>query len=159
MHTTRLAAEDVMNRRVTTVAPDMTLPELEQKFLDERVSGFPVVDDGELVGIVSRSDVVRQLCVERSLSGMISDYYHESALHDPVEPLEELAARVGVRIEMLRVRDVMTEHLYSVEPENSVGEVADLLVRHRIHRIPVIEEGRLVGLITSLDLVRLLCSD
>ena len=41
----------------------------------------------------------------------------------------------------------------------SIGEVADLIVRHRIHRIPVIDEGRLVGLITSLDLVRLLCLD
>lgn len=153
-----LTASEVMHRNVSVVDSEMTLPRLERAFLDHRVSGFPVVDDGRLVGIVSRSDIVRQLCVERSVAEMTSDFYRdEQGFHVvPMETFEQVADRVGERIEELRVKDVMIREIIHVSPEQPLRIVAQILVDKRIHRVPVTDEGRLVGIITALDLVQLI---
>jgi len=67
-----------MKRDVHTVASDVTLPDLEKAFVDRKVGGFPVLDKGRLVGIVSRSDIVRQLVLEHSVAE-IPDYYFDEA--------------------------------------------------------------------------------
>lgn len=152
------SARDVMQTAVRSIKPDKTLPELEEAFLEARVSGFPVVEKEKLLGIVSRSDVVRQLCVERSLAESLSDYYRDALAfsEDPTESFAEIAGRVGRRIEDLRVGDVMVTALITVSPDTPLDEVARTLVERRIHRVPVTEDGRLVGIVSSLDLVRLL---
>ena len=68
-----LLAKEIMQHQVHTIAPHVTLPELERAFLQKGVSGFPVVDKGELVGIVSRSDIVRQLFLEHHLAESTSE--------------------------------------------------------------------------------------
>jgi CBS domain-containing protein len=145
-----------MRSQVQTVSPETPLPELESLFLQKRVSGFPVVDGAKLVGIVSRTDIVRQLCVERSIAQSVSDYYHGFSEPHPDDDLAEIADRVGERIEHLRVRDVMVRHLITVSPDEPLESVARALVEHRIHRVPVAEGGELRGIISSLDLVRLI---
>lgn len=148
---------DVMTAKVRTVGPEMPLAELERRLIEEQMSGFPVVEGDEIVGIVSRSDVVRQLCVEQSVAEQISDFYgdaHGSA-QEAGETFAAIAQRVGARLESLRVRDVMIRGVIGVRPDASLEEAARLLVEKRIHRVPVVEEGRLRGILSSLDLVRL----
>jgi len=149
---------DVMVRDVHTVAPDVLLPVLERAFLEHRVTGFPVVDAGRLVGIVSRSDVVRQLCVEQTMAESFSDYYSDPVgpAPEPLETLDEIGTRIGKRIERLRVKDVMIHELVTAAPDDPLEEAAATLARRRIHRLPVVEGPRLVGIVTSLDLVRLI---
>lgn len=148
---------DVMRTEVRTVDPDVTLPDLERRFVAHRVSGFPVVRDGRLVGIVSRSDVVRQLSVEQTRAESISDYYREATGdYHPEQDLEAIAERVGQRLEKLRVEDMMIRELITVGPADSLQEVARVLVEHGIHRVPVVDAGRLLGIVSTLDLVRLL---
>ncbi len=150
-------ASDVMQTDVRTVGAKMTLADLDRAFLEDRVSGFPVVQEGRLVGLACRSDVVRQLGVEQSVAETVSDYYRDvgGIRTDPAETLDSIARQVGARIEKLRVKDVMTHELITVSPADSLQEVARSLVEHRIHRLPVVDAGRLVGILTSLDLVRL----
>ncbi len=151
---------DVMRTEVRTVDPDVTLPDLERRFVAHRVSGFPVVRDGRLVGIVSRSDVVRQLSVEQTRAESISDYYREATGdYHPELDLEEIAERIGRRLETLRVEELMIPELITVRPDASLQEVARLLLEHRIHRAPVTEGERLVGIVSSMDLVRLFAED
>src|SRR4051812_36818538 len=101
-----LTARDIMQPNVRTIGPDVLLLEADRELLAQRVSGFPVVERGQLVGMLSRSDIVRQLSVEQSLAEIISDYYHDSGSHDhAAESIEELAGRVGRRVEHLTVRD------------------------------------------------------
>jgi CBS domain-containing protein len=124
--------------------------------LSAKISGFPVVKDGRLVGVVSRSDVVRQLSVEQSLGEMLSDYQRESGLESDDETfLDRVARHVGGRMEKLRVADLMTTALLSLPPDAPLQRVARMLVDHRIHRLLVVEGGQLLGLISSTDLVRL----
>jgi CBS domain-containing protein len=144
-----------MQQEVRTVPPDLPLSELEERFLQHRVSGFPVTAGDELVGIVSRSDVVRKLSVEQAWAESLSDYYRDWTGLAPAGPsLGEIGSQVGQRIESLRVSDVMVEAPVTVTPDTALSEAAGLLVARRIHRVPVVEDGRLVGILTSLDLAR-----
>jgi predicted transcriptional regulator len=133
---------------------------LEQEFIAQRVGGFPVIAQGRLVGIVSRSDVVRQLTVEHAVAAATSDFYRdETGFHEvPVETLEQLADRVGERIEQLCVRDVMSRQLFKVAPDQPLRFVAQTMVDNHIHRVLVTDDDRLLGLVTALDLVRLVAT-
>jgi len=151
-------ARDAMQTDVHTVEPGMSLADLERRFLSARVTGFPVVEKGRLVGLVSRSDVVRQLEVEQTQAEVVSDYYRDMGIvrDEPDPDLRAIADRVGQRLEGLKVADVMVHDLITVSPDAPLREVAATLVEHHIHRVPVVEDGRLLGIVSSLDLARLL---
>lgn len=152
-----LSVRELMDVKVDTVPPDMPLAELDQHFVEKQVSGFPVVEEGRLVGVVSRSDVVRQLALERQLAERTSDFYwdHSGFHEERIESINEVAARVGQQIENLRVRDMMSNHVVVVSPDDSVEIAAQKFLQRRVHRAPVVDAGRLVGLITTLHFVSL----
>lgn len=155
-----LVVQQFMQRNVHTISPEATLPELEEVFLQERVGGLPVVQDGKVIGIVSRSDIVRQLYQEHQLAESTSDFYRDEAgFHElPLVTFEQVADRVGERIEQLRVRDVMSTHLFAVSPDQPLRHVAQMLVDHRVHRLLVTEDKRLLGIVTALDLAGLIAN-
>lgn len=155
-----LTARDLMQTEVVSVPPDRPLAELEELLLKHRIHGAPVVEDGRLVGIVSRSDVIRQLKLEEERVAS-SSYYFESYEsfdvygsrdEDPTRVLEAAASRVA----KLRVRDVMIDDLITVAPDASLQELARVMADRRVHRVLVTEDGKLRGIVTSVDLVRLL---
>ena len=148
---------NIMQPVVATVSSECPLAELERTFAAHGFSGFPVVDEGRLVGVVSRSDVVRQICVERSTSEIISDYYCEQSGFSSsllFQSFEEIADSVGRRIEHLTVADVMTRGAISITVAETVSSVARLMLDRRVHRVLVVDGERLVGLVTSMDIVR-----
>jgi len=151
-----------MQSKVRTVGPDMSLPDLDRAFLEARVSGFPVVEKGRLVGVISRSDIVRKLATEQSYAEYLTDYNRDIGGFEDLasaEPLSQVASRVGSRLGSASVKDMMSPTPVTVSVDDPVSEVARLMVERRIHRVPVIGDGRLEGIITSLDLVRLLTAD
>lgn len=157
-----LCAKDVMGTKIRSVDPDLLLPDLERALLEARRSGLPVVKNGRLVGVVSQADIVRKLATEQSYAEYISDYYRDIGGYEDTqsgESLSQMAARVGTRLGSIRVRDVMSQTPVTVSPEDPVSRVAQLMVEHQFHRIPVTRDGQLVGIITSLDLVRLLAEE
>lgn len=152
-----LTAADIMQADAKSVAPDAPLLDVERAFIEEQVGGFPVLDDGRLVGVVSRSDIVRQLCVEQSLSEEASDYFRQ--FHEYIDNAEEtltvIAERVGRRIEHLSVDDVMRRNLVTVPLDASLVEVARHMTERQVHRVLVLDGDRLCGVITTLDFARL----
>jgi CBS domain-containing protein len=151
---------EVMRRELVTVEPELPLHELQDLLLRERVSGVPVVEGGHVVGVVSRSDVVRQLEVERSQLATIAAFYFEPFDVETESERERMQVpeAVGARLEKLRVRDAMVRDVLSVSPEASVAEAARLMVERRVHRLLVLEGGRLVGLVSALDLAGLVAN-
>ena len=150
---------DVMQRKPAVVSPEWSVAELERAFFRHQCSGFPVVEAGALVGVVSRSDLVRRLAVERAREGQISDFFREShALErgaaDDFKRAE--VAAIAERRRGCRVADLMSPADFVVTPETPIREAAALLVDHHIHRVPVVENDQLVGILGSLDLVGLL---
>ena len=154
-----LTAADIMQVAVKTVLPSLSLPELEEEFLAAGVGGFPVVEKArQLIGIVSRSDVIRAICSERELASSTSDFYRdETGFHEvKMESFKKIADRVGERIEGMTAKDVMVTKPHRVTTSQAVVEIANLFIQHHVHRLPVVEGGDIVGIVTTLDLVRLI---
>ena len=156
-----LTAADVMCGGIRTVSPQTTLPELEEAFDRDQVTGFPVVDDGKLVGVVSHSDIVRQICTERHVAETVSDFhFDEKGFYEVrMESFDQIADRIGQRIESLSVADVMNRRPITVPLDMPINEVAHQFVSHQVHRLPVVDQGVLVGIITTIDLVRLIADN
>lgn len=119
------------------VAPEtMLLPEARQLLHQQRIRRLPVVDaDGQLVGIVTEGDINR-----------VSD--------SPVTDVRDF--NLYHRIADLPIRDLMTHDVVTVIADTSILEVARQLLDHRIGGVPVVENGRIVGVITESDLFRLI---
>jgi len=152
-----MIATEAMRRYVQTVTASMSLPELDRAFIEYGVWGFPVVDGDKLVGVVSRSDIVRQLDTEHEAASRTSDFYRDAnGFHEvPRSTEKQLADRVGERMEQLKVSDVMHRQIFAVPPEQPLRTVAEAMVDNDIHRVLVTREGRLLGVISTSDFVRL----
>ena len=148
-----ILAGDVMERTVVAVEPALSAVELERVLDRERISGAPVVADGRLVGVVSRSDLIRAQTDAADRADALLDYYRDVGGSAPDR--SEHARLTGERSESLCIRDLMTEELLTVTAGQSIAEVARALATRRIHRILVVDDRRLIGLISSLDVVRL----
>jgi CBS domain-containing protein len=148
---------DVMTREVWTLSPEMTLTEMDRLFVERRLSGAPVVEQGRLLGVASRADVIRALLHEQQQAERVSAAYTSPFLL-AIPTLERLAKdsrAITERMIKLRVREIMTKDAKTVRPTEDVQRAARLMVAEGFHRLPVVEEGRLVGIITSTDIARL----
>lgn len=154
-----LTAEDIMQVSVRTVSTETTLPELERDLLKYSVGGFPVVDEGRrLLGVVSHSDVLRAICKERGIASTTSDFYRDATgFHEvKMESFQDIADRLGERLEGLSVKEVMVPKPRTVHLRQTIREIANEFATHQIHRLPVVDTGLLVGIVTTVDLVRLI---
>src|SRR6266404_4185484 len=144
-----LRARDVMQTDVISVAPTLPLVDLADLLIRERISGAPVVDDGALVGHVSRSDLVRAGSLERSLAGAVAE----------VATLVASLASLAPALQAKTVRDIMVTEVVTVSPETPLTEVARTLFTRHLHRVLVTEGGTVRGVISTLDLVRLIADE
>lgn len=137
---------NLMCRRVLTISPDSTLLELETLLHKNHISGVPVTDPktGELLGVVSQSDIARHLGL-RSDATQGLGYYQSSGL-GPLTCLPNFE-------EEAIVADIMTPYVYFATEDSSLLEVLDLMLTHHIHRVVITKESRLVGVVSSMDLL------
>jgi CBS domain-containing protein len=149
-----------MRRELVTAGPELPLHELLELLLRERISGVPVVEGSQVVGVVSRSNVVSQLEVERNQFASIAAFYLEpfDVETESESQRMQVPEAVAARFERLRVRDAMVRDVLSVSPDASLADAARLMVERRVHRLLVLEGRRLVGLVSALDLVDLVAS-
>ena len=143
-----MRARDIMTKDVVTIGRSTPVAEIAAILVKHRISGVPVVTaDRQVIGIVSESDLMH-----RAETGTeIRRKWWLVLLGDPDRMAEEYTKSHGLRAE-----HVMSRTIVSVSPDADAAEVADVLDRHQIKRAPVLEDGRLVGLITRSDLVRAL---
>ena len=144
--------KDLMNPDIMTVADDMTTNELARYLIEREISGAPVVDsEGHLIGVVSMTDIGRNVAEpsdDESSRG--SSFYGDIAAD---LTLEDLGQRY-VEERVVTVRDVMTPVIHHVPATASVAEAARLMVDQHIHRLIVTRGKEPVGIITSLDLLK-----
>ena len=151
-----LCAHDIMQRHVLSVPPDMPIPELVDFLISHRVSGVPVIEKRKIVGIVSRSDLVRAVSLERSLAGIVAEgVEQEEFAPGEVPPVPGLRSSAVQALQNRSVRTIMVTDPISVTPDTPVVEVARLMVGRHMHRVLVTDGAQLLGLISSLDVVRL----
>ena len=146
-----MQAQDVMTTWVATIGASASVQEAARLMLERRVSALPVLDGKDrVVGIVSEGDLVRR--TELGTGAARSWWLWLLAL-----PAENAAADY-LKTHGVAVGDVMTSQVVSVRRTTPLREVARLLEKHRIKRVPVLEAGRLVGIVSRADLVRRLAT-
>jgi CBS domain-containing protein len=155
----QLTAADVMNTQVLAVRPDMTVHELAEFLTENQITGAPVLDrHGRLVGVVSETDITEsetervEMVHDRSDPEFDLRGWEDKANPDEIRGLH-------VESEGLFVRDIMTPSAYTVPHDTPVSRLAQTMIAGRIHRLLVTREARVVGIVTSLDLLKLLTSD
>lgn len=151
-----MTARDVMEPSVLTVAPEASLAEVQRLFVEEGIGGAPVVDErGRVVGVITGRDVLRAIDEERDTAISDTHYFRQDLEFSGPEGMsdgEDFQDRLGE----LTAGGAMTPSLLAVAPDASVQEVAREIRRHRVHRILVIDDEELVGIISTFDLVALL---
>ncbi|GAB4482270.1 MAG: CBS domain-containing protein [Thermodesulfovibrionales bacterium] len=149
-----LKAQDIMTTQVTTVSPETTIEELGRLLIEKGISGAPVIDsEGRLFGIVTENDLIRQ----------------NSRLHIPtVVRLFDAFIPIGgsgrVEEEIRRmsastVAEICTRKVITVAPGAPLDEVATTMSESRVHLLPVLDQGRLVGIIGKMDVIKGTFSD
>ncbi|WP_256336922.1 CBS domain-containing protein [Belnapia rosea] len=147
---TSLRARDVMTREVATVQPETPVAAIARMFADRGISAVSVTDAaGALLGIVTESDLIRRLADEdEQPSGWLSRLFDHS-----VARADRYARSHGIK-----ASEIMTERVITASPGDSAAHVARLMENHRIRRVPITEDGKLLGVVTRSDLVRTLVS-
>ena len=135
-----LRAREIMSTPVVTVRPETPLKEVAELMAQHRITGVPVVDArGHLVGIISESDFIRKMEGEQ----------HRSLWGSLVE------ARGKKReLQTQAASELMTTRVIMGDPEMSVRELTRLMSAYDVNRIPIVEEGRVIGIVTRADILR-----
>jgi CBS domain-containing protein len=137
---------DVMTRAVVTVLPETPLKDVAALMVEKGISGVPVVDaQGTVVGVVSEADfVIKERGVEGVRHRLLARIFGESG-----QTKRELA-----KIEATTAGEAMTSPAITVEASDSLKWAAELMASRRVNRLPVVEGGRVVGIVTRADVVR-----
>ncbi len=143
-----LKARDIMTRDVTTVSADATVAELGRLFIEKQISGAPVVDaGGRLLGIVTENDLISK----------------NSRLHIPtVLRLFDAFIPLGTsklegelrKMTASTVGEICVKKVVTVSEETGIDEIATIMNEKRIHLLPVVKEGKIVGIIGKKDFIR-----
>lgn len=144
---------DIMTPEPVCALPSMTIRAIVELFETEGVSGAPVVDHhGTIIGVVSKSDLLHA-SLEHA-EGFEPRYLYE-LLHGDED--DEVGPASGFSEPEIRVEDFMTSDPLTASPSDSVVDVASMMHDARVHRIIIIDKNRFpIGIVTSLDLVRLI---
>jgi CBS domain-containing protein len=150
-----ITASDVMNPEVLTVPDDLPVAELASFLVEREISGAPVANAaGNLVGVVSVTDIALAASggAERERRG---DFFRAWDGRVTAEEME----RFDLDGEGLTVRDIMTPSVYSVPEDTPVSEIAEIMVDSHIHRLLVTRNEKVVGIVSTSDLLGLLVEE
>lgn len=149
-----LKARDIMTREVITVYPETEVVQAARLLIDHHINGLPVIDqEGKLQGIICQSDLMAQ---QKKIP--LPSFF---VLLDGVIPMQsqQQIEKEVERMAAVKVSGIMTPNPITVGPELSLEDIATLMVKKNIHTLPVVDQGRLVGIIGKEDILRTLMSD
>ncbi len=150
-----LTAKHVMISKVLVADPGWSINRLAEFFMQNCISGAPVqTRDGPLMGVVSLTDIVHN----RTQSEKDRDWPHDYYLHalERKYALEEVA---GFQVESepsTTVRDIMTTTIFKVNEDTQVQAVAEMMIRNHIHRVVVIRDEKVAGIISTPDMLKII---
>ena len=144
-----MLARDLMTSPVTTIREDATVSDAAKLMLEKDVSALPVLNNSnKLVGILTHSD----FGLSPKFRPLVENVYSLLGTTTTPEHLEETAHQVGNK----RVQDVMRRNIITVQQDASIENLARLMMRSQIHRLPVVDDGKLVGIVTRHDFLKLI---
>ncbi|AQH04876.1 histidine kinase (plasmid) [Burkholderia sp. KK1] len=144
-----MRACDIMTTSIITASPDMTVRHAAGTMVFAGISGMPVVDEsGKLLGMITEGDLMHRAEIGTGVK-------HRAWWLDMVASTSELASQY-VKEHAKTVKDLMTTDITTVTETCPVGDIAELLERRRIKRVPVMRDGKVVGIVSRSNLIRAL---
>ena len=143
--------KDIMTTEVISVSPETEIVQAARTMIEKRINGLPVVDGkGRVVGILCQSDLVAQQksVPIPSLFSLMDGFMPLTSLKRIEKEVEKIAA--------LTVAQAMTPKPVTVTPETGIEEVASLMVDKNFHTLPVVQDGKLVGVVGKEDVLKTL---
>ncbi|CAK7070356.1 MAG: Inosine-5'-monophosphate dehydrogenase [Desulfovibrio sp.] len=143
-------AKDIMTLNPITVSPKDSIAEAVKILLEKRFNGLPVVEDGKLVGLLCQSDLVAQQ-QRMEVPSMFT-------IFDGFLPLSNWskAEQEFKKMNALVVEEAMTRKPETAAPDTPLDDIASLMVKSKYYSLPVVEDGKLVGIIGKEDILRTL---
>ncbi len=149
-----LTAKDIMNRHVLTVDIDMTVRELATFLISREISGAPVMEKDRLVGVVSVTDIVESASEGRLALGEPTPDFYARGWEFKLQRGE--MNELHIEDESLTVRDIMTPTVYTILPDTPVAEIATTMIAGRVHRLLVAQNNTVEGIVTTLDMLKII---
>ena len=144
-----MKAVDVMIRDLVTVGPDTTVADAVKLLAEHDISALPVVEQGQLIGIISEADLVHRT--------ELGTDEHRPWWVEAITPASTLAEEFA-KSHGKKVAELMTTDVVTVSEDATLAEIATLLERKRIKRVPVVTNGKLVGIVSRSNLIQALAS-
>jgi len=150
--------KEFMNKKVIHLFPEDTIFDAAKKLSKSNIAGAPVVEKNKIVGIISISDIIKFIDIKLGklpridgpgLSTLLFALIQMQKVHSDFK--KELK-----KITSTEIRDVMTKNVITVTPSATLIEVAELMEKHDVNRLPVVKEGKLLGIVARADLIKAL---
>ncbi len=149
-----ITANDIMTQEVISISPETEIAQAAKLLLTNRINGVPVINDaGELVGILCQSDlIIQQKNIPiPSLFTLLDGFIPLTSSKKLDKEVEKIAAT--------KVADAMTPDPVTVNSDTGIEEIAALMVEKNYHTLPVVDAGKLVGIVGKVDVLRTLISE
>ena len=149
--------KDYMKRKVVCFKPKDSIFKVAKVLSKHHISGAPVVNKRKVVGVISETDLIKYMRLKLPQESEMAHEFHilsillVSMVKDHLEFKKEIE-----KMAKIRVKDLMSKDVISILPDESVIEAATVMEKHKIDRLPVVNSGRLVGIIARPDLIRAL---
>ena len=148
-----LKAKDIMTKSIMSVSPSTTIEELARLLIEHSISGVPVVDDeGRIQGIITQNDLISKNSrlhiptIVRLFDAYIT--LGTSKLENDIKKMT--AATVG---------DICTKEVITIDEDASVEQIATVMTEKKIHLLPVVTEGKLIGIIGKKDIIKAIAGE
>jgi len=143
--------KDVMTTDVVTVSPETDIKDAVRIIIEKHINGVPVVDaDGKLRGILCQSDLITQ---QKNLS--LPSFFTVLDGYVPLVSMKHLEREIE-KIAATTVADAMTTDVVTVSPDTSIEDAATIMVEKKFYTLPVVDKGKLVGVVGQEDILRTL---
>ena len=147
-------ARDIMTKQVITVTPETDISEAAEIMLEKHLNGLPVTDEkNQLLGIICQADLVT---TQRSLA--IPSMFRFMGNHFSLSAAKEMSREMD-KISAIKVKDAMSLEIITISPDSSIKEIANIMADKKLYSLPVVDEGRLVGIVGKEDVLKSLISE
>ena len=150
---------DYMKRDVVTFSPEESIFDVAETFAKLNISGAPIVENGKVIGIISETDIVKFMKSDIAPSSGILVEHPEFSLTLTFLDLVRKGISISKelkKVSKIKVRDVMSKSVISISPDANIFDAAELMEKKKVHRLVVMEEGKLIGIISKADLLKAL---
>jgi len=149
---------EFMNEKVVCLSPDDTIFDAAKLLSKLNIAGAPVVENDKIIGVISVTDIIKFIDIKLGklpkiefpgLSWLLLAFIQMQKVNMDLRDELNKATKS-------KVKDVMTKDVVTVTPESSLIDVAELMEKHDVNRLPVVSEGKLVGIVARADLIKAL---